>query len=121
MVRACSELREALAKVSSSTKTAFLRSSFWSDSRFEAISVRLVMAPLHLSLPFPLSSIAISDFSLSLRFEKEKLPHYAAFLGLSMVSTNGPVWDLPANPVGNDLIFCQTSLKECNFMPNRIL
>jgi hypothetical protein len=60
MVRACSELREALAKVSSSTKTAFLRSSFWSDSRFEAISVRLVVAPLHLSLPLPFSSTAIS-------------------------------------------------------------
>ena len=29
MVQACSELREALAKVYSSTKTAFLKSIFW--------------------------------------------------------------------------------------------
>lgn len=57
MVRACSEQSEALAKVSSSTKTAFLRSSFWSDSKLKDISVRLLMAPFHLSFPFPLSSI----------------------------------------------------------------
>lgn len=60
MVLDCSELREALAKVSSSTKTAFLRSRLWRDSKFEDISIRLPMAPLHLSsLPF------IFCFSLS--------------------------------------------------------
>jgi hypothetical protein len=79
MVRACSELREALANVSSSTKTAFLRSSFWSDSRFEAISVRLVVAPLHLSLPLPFSSTAISLPAL------EK-PSMHALLGFSWFS-----------------------------------
>lgn len=58
MVLACSEVREALAKVSSSTKTAFLRRSFWRDSKLEVISVRFAMAPLHRSsLPmfFPFS------------------------------------------------------------------
>lgn len=66
MVRACSEVREALAKVSSSTNTALLRSSFWRESRFEAISVRFAMAPLHLSsLPLPLISFSFS-FSCSI-------------------------------------------------------
>ena len=93
MVRACSELREALAKVSSSTKTAFLRSSFWSDSRFEAISVRLVMAPLHLSLPFPLSSIAISDFSLSLcALKKKSYLTTLSFLGFPWFLPMGRFW-----------------------------
>ena len=57
--------------------------------------------------------------SLSLRFEKEKATSIR-FLGLFMVSNNGPVLDLPANPVGNNLSFCETSLKEYNFRPNRI-
>ena len=99
MVRACSELREALAKVSSSTKTALFRSSFWSDSRFEAISVRLVMAPLHLSLPLPLSSIAI--FS-----------HRTKLFGLfTVILGNGPVLtergiEIPPNPkVNNTPVF----------------
>ena len=64
MIRACSELREALAKVSSSTKTAFLRRSFCRDSRLEVISERLPMAALHLSLPFPFSSITLAPFHL---------------------------------------------------------
>lgn len=51
MVRAWSAVREALAKVSSSTKTALVRRSFWRDSRFDAISVRFVIAPFHRSLP----------------------------------------------------------------------
>ncbi|RDX74367.1 hypothetical protein CR513_45887 [Mucuna pruriens] len=56
MERAWSAAREALEKVSSSTKTAFVRRSFWRDSRLEAISVRFVIAPLHRS-PFSFSPI----------------------------------------------------------------
>ena len=69
IVRACSEVREALEKVSSSTKTAFLTSNFWRESRFDVISVRLSTAPFHLSslpplLPFSISSI-LSSLNLS--------------------------------------------------------
>ena len=56
MERAWSAAREALEKVSSSTKTALVRRSFWRESRLEAISVRFVIAPLHRS-PFSLSPI----------------------------------------------------------------
>lgn len=65
MVRACSEQSEAFVKVSSSTKTAFLRSSFCSDSKLRAISVRLAVTPSHLSLPLPLSSIFLHWLSLA--------------------------------------------------------
>lgn len=65
MVRACSAVREARAKVSSSTKTAFFRRSFWRDSKLEDISVRFVMAAVHLSSPFPFSSIVIFSTSSS--------------------------------------------------------
>ena len=66
MVRACSETREALAKVSSSTKTAFLRRSFCRESRFEAISVMFSNDPFHLSsLPPICSSIGRIKGSLS--------------------------------------------------------
>lgn len=53
MVRACSETREALEKVSSSTKTAFLRRSFWRESRLDAISVMFSNDPFHLSSLLP--------------------------------------------------------------------
>lgn len=60
MVLACSELREALLKVSSSTKTAFFKRSLLTESRLMAISDRLAIAALHLSsLPFPFSCCSI--------------------------------------------------------------
>jgi len=58
MERAWSAVREALEKVSSSTKTALVRRSFWRDSRFDDISVRFVIAPLHRS-PFSFSPVVI--------------------------------------------------------------
>lgn len=58
MERAWSAVREALEKVSSSTKTALVRRSFWRDSRFDDISVRFVIAPLHRS-PFSLSPVIV--------------------------------------------------------------
>ncbi|WVZ26683.1 hypothetical protein V8G54_005227 [Vigna mungo] len=58
MERAWSAVREALEKVSSSTKTALVRRSFWRDSRFDDISVRFVIAPLHRS-PFSFSPVIV--------------------------------------------------------------
>lgn len=99
MVRACSAVREARAKVSSSTKTAFFKRSLWRDSRFEDISVRFAIAPPHLSLPFPFSSIADSLQLLSSREsrhrEKKRQRHHVRYIVTASVWTNwarhGPI------------------------------
>lgn len=85
MVRACSAVREARAKVSSSTKTAFFRRSFWRDSKLEDISVRFVMAAVHLSSPFPFSSI----FRCLLR------PSVPPTIVLSVSTARPPPWKGP--------------------------